>query len=87
MDQTKTTSIYDALPKAAIERDEKFGISKKRKAGVTITEPPDFFDMVDELRLKTNWSEFGLDHVSFNQVIFFCVHKIYTEDTSLTFIK
>lgn len=72
--------IYEAKPQAAIERDEMFGITKNTKSSHTLTVPKDFFDMIDDLRLNCDWSKVGLKQPSFNQMVFYCVFKIWNED-------
>jgi len=74
------TEVYwmNAKPKAQIEKEKLFGITDF-KQGKTITEPTDFFSMIQTLQTKANWEDQGLKHVSFNQVVFFCVKVVHDE--------
>jgi len=73
------TYWMNAKPKALIEREKLLGMGKERKAGTTITEPADFLGMVTDIQTKANWSDQGLESISFNQAVYFCVRVVHTE--------
>ena len=79
-DKTVMTEVYwmDAKPKAQKEKEELFGIGSFKQSH-TITEPTDFFSMIETLQTKANWEDQGLKHVSFNQIVFFCVKVVHDE--------
>ena len=60
------------------EREQLLGLSGK-KMGATVTEPRDFFSMIETIQTKANWSDQGLKTVSFNQAVFFCVKVVHDE--------
>lgn len=73
-----TTYWYNAKPKALLEREKLLG-DEGKKMGATITEPRDFYSMVETIQTKANWEAQGLEKVSFNQAVFFCVKVVHGE--------
>ena len=74
------TEVYwmNAKPKAQLEKEALFGLNGK-KMGATVTEPRDFFQMVETIQTKANWTDQGLKQISFNQAVFFCVRVVHNE--------
>ena len=64
--------------RAQKQKEELFGLEGK-KMGATVTEPRDFFSMIETIQTKANWSDQGLEHISFNQAVFFCVKVVHDE--------
>ena len=74
------TNVYwmNGKTRAQKQKEELFGLDGK-KMGATITEPRDFFSMVETIQTKANWADQGLEHISFNQAVFFCVKVVHDE--------
>jgi hypothetical protein len=74
------TEVYwmSAKPRAQKQKEELFGLQGK-KMGATVTEPRDFFSMIETIQTKANWSDQGLKEISFNQAVFFCVKVVHDE--------
>ncbi len=74
------TEVYwmNAKTRAQKAKEELFGLEGK-KMGVTVTEPRDFFHMVETIQTKANWTDQGLKQISFNQAVFFCVKVVHDE--------
>ena len=74
------TEVYwmNAKTRAQKEKEEMFGLAGKKMAA-TITEPRDFFHMVETIQTKANWTDQGLKQISFNQAVFFCVKVVHDE--------
>ena len=64
--------------RAQKQKEELFGLEGK-KMGATVTEPRDFFSMIETIQTKANWSSQGLKQISFNQAVFFCVKVVHDE--------
>ena len=64
--------------RAQKQKEELFGLEGK-KMGATVTEPRDFFSMVETIQTKANWADQGLKQISFNQAVFFCVKVVHDE--------
>jgi len=73
------TYFYNAKPKALTEREELLGMTDQKKAGSTITEPRDFYSMIETLQKKCDWSNQGIKAPTFNQAVFFCVKVVHDE--------
>ena len=73
-----TVYWFQGKPKALTEREQLLGLSGK-KMGATVTEPRDFFSMIETIQTKANWSDQGLKTGSFNQAVFFCVKVVHDE--------
>ena len=74
------TEVYwmNAKPRAQKNKEKLFGLEGK-KMGTTVTEPRDFFDMIETIQTKANWADQGLKEISFNQAVFFCVKVVHDE--------
>jgi hypothetical protein len=73
------TYWMDAKPRAQIEKENLFGLTGA-KMGKTITENSKFFENIEYLQQKANWTSDGMDkHISLNQVVFFCVQVVAQE--------
>jgi len=64
--------------RAQKQKEELFGLEGK-KMGATVTEPRDFFSMIETIQTKANWADQGLKQISFNQAVFFCVKVVHDE--------
>ena len=64
--------------RAQKNKEQLFGLEGK-KMGATVTEPRDFFSMIETIQTKANWSSQGLKQISFNQAVFFCVKVVHDE--------
>tara|TARA_B100000745_G_scaffold171576_1_gene112509 strand:+ start:830 stop:1093 length:264 start_codon:yes stop_codon:yes gene_type:complete len=74
------TEVYwmNGKTRAQKQKEQLFGLEGK-KMGATVTEPRDFFSMVETIQTKANWADQGLEHISFNQAVFFCVKVVHDE--------
>ena len=74
------TDVYwiNAKTRAQKQKEELFGLEGK-KMGATVTEPRDFFSMIETIQTKANWADQGLKQISFNQAVFFCVKVVHDE--------
>jgi len=74
------TDVYwmNAKTRAQKTKENLFGLEGK-KMGATVTEPRDFFEMIETIQTKANWEDQGLEHISFNQAVFFCVKVVHDE--------
>jgi len=68
----------NAKPKAQIEREELFGLTGIRY-GRTLTENKKFWDNIEYLQKKADWSGNGMRTISLNQMVFFCVKVVSQE--------
>jgi len=74
------TEVYwlNGKTRAQKNKEQLFGLEGK-KMGATVTEPRDFFSMIETIQTKANWTEQGLKQISFNQAVFFCVKVVHDE--------
>ena len=74
------TNVYwmNGKTRAQKQKEELFGLEGK-KMGATVTDPRDFFSMVETIQTKANWADQGLKQISFNQAVFFCVKVVHDE--------
>ena len=74
------TEVYwmNAKTRSQKIKEGLFGLEGK-KMGATITEPRDFFEMIETIQTKANWADQGLKEISFNQAVFFCVKVVHDE--------
>ena len=72
------TYWMDAKPRAQIEKENLFGLTGA-KMGKTITENSKFFENIEYLQQKADWSDQRMKHISLNQVVFFCVQVVAQE--------
>ena len=74
------TEVYwmNGKTRAQKQKEQLFGLEGK-KMGATVTEPRDFFSMIETIQTKANWADQGLEHISFNQAVFFCVKVVHDE--------
>ena len=72
------TYWMDAKPRAQIEKENLFGLTGA-KMGKTITENSKFFENIEYLQQKADWSDQQMNHISLNQVVFFCVQVVAQE--------
>ena len=72
------TYWMDAKPRAQIEKEKLFGLNGV-KMGKTITENTKFFENIEYLQEKADWSDQRMRNISMNQVVFFCVQVVAQE--------
>ena len=74
------TNVYwlSGKTRSQKKKEQLFGLEGK-KMGATITEPRDFFSMIETIQTKANWADQGLKQISFNQAVFFCVKVVHDE--------
>ena len=72
------TYWMDAKPRAQIEKENLFGLTGA-KMGKTITENTKFFENIEYLQEKADWSDQRMRNISMNQVVFFCVQVVAQE--------
>jgi len=72
------TYWMDAKPRAQIEKENLFGLTGA-KMGKTITENTKFFENIEYLQQKADWSDQRMKNISLNQVVFFCVQVVAQE--------
>jgi len=72
------TYWMDGKTKAQREKEELFGLIGI-KMGKTITENKKFFENIEYLQKKADWSTQGMKHISMNHLVFFCVQVVAQE--------
>lgn len=72
------TYWMDAIPRAELERRKLFGL-KGTKMSKTITENAMFWENIEYLQEKADWSDQKMKNISLNQVVFFCVQVVAQE--------
>ena len=72
------TYWMDGKTTAQREKEELFGLTGV-KVGKTITENTKFFENIEYLQKKANWTDQGMKHISMNHLVFFCVQVVAQE--------
>ena len=72
------TYWMDGKTTAQKEKEELFGLNGV-KVGKTITENTKFFENIEYLQKKANWTDQGMKEISMNHLVFFCVGVVAQE--------